>query len=109
MGMAFFYAPFGETQWRGPLGIALLWPLIMLGVIFLPMIPESPRWLLMRDRVDEAREVTIKLHSHKSDPEHHFARSEFYQMHKQAQFDRTLPSSWVSLWPPLIANNVGFR
>lgn len=97
MGMAFFYAPYGETQWRAPLGIALLWPLMMIIIVFLPLVPESPRWLLMRNRIEEARAVTIKLHSHKNDPEHHFARSEFYQMHKQAEFDRTLPSSWVSI------------
>jgi hypothetical protein len=33
MGMAFYYAPYGEAQWRGPLGIALLFPFMMLIII----------------------------------------------------------------------------
>jgi hypothetical protein len=38
----------------------------------------------MRGRVEEAREVTMKLHSIKGDPDQEFARAEFYQMEKQA-------------------------
>jgi hypothetical protein len=95
MGMAFYYAPYGDAQWRGPLGIALIFPFMMLLIIFLPLVPESPRFLLMRGRIDEAREVTLKLHSIKGDSEQEFARAEFYQMEKQAEFDRTLDPSWV--------------
>lgn len=87
MGMAFYYAPYGQAQWRGPLGIALLFPVMMLIIISLPMVPESPRFLLMRGRVEEAREVTLKLHSVKSDPDQAFARAEFYQMEKQVGCD----------------------
>lgn len=29
MGMAFYYAPYGQAQWRGPLGLALLFPFMM--------------------------------------------------------------------------------
>ena len=72
--------PYGQAQWRGPLGIALLWPFMMLLIIFLPFVPESPRFLLMRGRVDEARDVTLKLHSMKGDHDNEFARAEFYQV-----------------------------
>lgn len=95
MGMAFYYAPYGQAQWRGPLGIALFFPFMMLLIISLPLVPESPRFLLMKGRIEEARQVTIKLHSIKGDPEQEFARAEFYQMEKQAEFDRTLNPSWV--------------
>ena len=98
MGMAFYYAPYGQAQWRGPLGIALLWPFMMLLVISLPFVPESPRFLLMRNRIEEAREVTMKLHSIRGDPDNEFARSEFYQMQKQAEFDRTLNPSWAEMF-----------
>lgn len=95
MGMAFYYAPFGDVQWRAPLGISLVFPVMMLVIIYLPFVPESPRFLLMRGRIDEAREVTMRLHHVKDDPDQEFARSEFYQMSKQAEFDRTLNPSWV--------------
>ena len=52
-------------------------------IVFLPFVPESPRFLLMRGRVEEAREVTMRLHTVKGDPESEFARAEFYQMSKQ--------------------------
>jgi hypothetical protein len=83
MGMAFYYAPYGEAQWRGPYGIGLLFSFMMVVIVFLPFVPESPRFLLLRNRVDEAREVTMKLHATKGDPDQEFARSEFYQMSKQ--------------------------
>lgn len=93
MGLAFYYTPYGDTQWRAPLGIALVWPVMMILVCFI--IPESPRFLLMKGRVDEAREVVFKLHSVKGDPDQEFARGEFYQMTKQAEVDRTMEPGWV--------------
>lgn len=83
MGMFFYYAPYGQAQWRGPFGIGLVFSAMMLVIVFLPFVPESPRFLLMRGRVEEAREVTMKLHTMKGDPDQEFARAEFYQMSKQ--------------------------
>ena len=60
MGMAFFYSDVPVATWRGPLGMALLFPIIML--VILPFVPESPRFLLMRGRVDEARDIVLRLH-----------------------------------------------
>jgi len=96
MGLAFYYVENPATQWRAPLGIALIWPLMMVGVCF--VIPESPRYLLMQGRIDEARDVVFKLHSIKGDPDQSFARGEFYQMAKQAELDREIDPGWVSDW-----------
>jgi hypothetical protein len=73
--------------------MALIWPFMMLFVILI--VPESPRWLLMNGKVDKAREIVLKLHSIKGDPDQEFARGEFYQMQKQTELDRTLNPSWV--------------
>jgi hypothetical protein len=50
----------GEVAWRMPLGLQLLPPTIILcGVWF---IPESPRWLCLKGRYEEAAEVLTKYH-----------------------------------------------
>jgi len=107
MGMAFYYAPFGETQWRAPLGIALIWPFMMLLVIV--FAPESPRYLLMKGEHEKAKEIVLKLHSIKGDSDQEFARSEFYQMQKQTELDRTLDPGWVSRLVLIKANAERFR
>jgi hypothetical protein len=52
----------------------------------------------MQDRIDEARVILDKLHSDPSDPNNEYARSEFYQIQKQIAIDRTLDSSWVTMF-----------
>jgi MFS family permease len=96
MGLAFYYAKAPAAQWRGPLGLALIFPVIMLFVLF--VVPESPRWLLMVGRVDEARDVVMKLHHVKGDPDQEYARGEFYQMQKQTEFDQTLNPTWKQMF-----------
>jgi MFS family permease len=95
MGLAFFYSTSPTAQWRGPLGIAIFFPALML--IILCFLPESPRYLLMKGRSEEAWKIISKIHSSKADPSSEFARSEFYQMQKQTELDRTLESSWKDL------------
>ncbi|KAF2029182.1 MFS general substrate transporter [Setomelanomma holmii] len=96
MGMAFYFASSDSSKWRGPLGIALLWPAMMIGINFIA--PESPRYLLMNGRVEEARGIVMRLHSIKGDPDQEFARAEFYQMMKQTAIDRTLDPGWIAMF-----------
>ena len=94
MGLAFYSVSNPSTQWRGPLGIALIWPAMM--IIIMVIVPESPRWLLMNNKVETARTIIMDLHSDKRHSDLSYARGEFYQMQKQIEADRTLPSGWVS-------------
>lgn len=52
VGLGFYFVNASGAQWRLPLAIQCFPPLFLsLGVLFLP---ESPRWLLDHDRVEDA-------------------------------------------------------
>ncbi len=96
VGFGFFFWKSGsENTWRPPMSLQCVWPLLLLAG--LPWVPESPRWLVMNDRSDEALKILIKLHSRPSDTDDNFARKEFYQIQKQIAIDRMLESSWMSM------------
>jgi MFS family permease len=96
MGLAFYGTGSPSLQWRGPLGLAVIFSFIPLASLL--FVPESPRYLLMAGRVDEAKAVVRKLHDLSHEDEQHFAIAEFYQMHKQTEYDRTLNASWVQMF-----------
>lgn len=96
MGLAFFYAKSPAAQWRGPLALSLVWPVLMLVVVL--FVPESPRWLLMVGREKEARDIVLKLHAVADDPDQKYARAEFYQMQKQTELDKTLNPTWLQMF-----------
>ncbi|KAF2018528.1 general substrate transporter [Aaosphaeria arxii CBS 175.79] len=86
----------GSATWRIPFAIQCFWPLCLL--IGLYWCPESPRWLILNGRNDEAHKILLRLHNDAEDPEHTFARTEFLSITKQLAIDRTLPSSWMHIF-----------
>lgn len=49
----------GAFQWRFPLAFQLVFAIIAVPIML--FVPESPRWLLMKERRDEACEVIARL------------------------------------------------
>jgi MFS family permease len=97
VGFGFFFATkLGENTWRPPLALQCAWPLVLLSGLY--WIPGSPRWLIVKDRIDEARVVLGRLRGDPTDPDNKYARSEFYQISKQIAIDRTLGSSWMTIF-----------
>lgn len=86
VGLGFFFTSNPTTQWRGPLGLALVFPALMLILVY--FLPESPRWLLLNGRSDEAQKIVMAMHSVSGDEDNEYAQSEFYQMREQAKHDR---------------------
>lgn len=74
-------------------------PAIVLSGIY--WMPESPRYLLSKDRVEAARDIVHRMHSDPSDPTDEFAKREFYQMQMQIALDNTFATSyWDILTQP---------
>jgi hypothetical protein len=84
------------SVWRAPLAIGGLPCLIVL--LWVPFIPESPRYLLLKNQTDKAWEIVKNLHSTKEDVDHTYARGEFHQMRTQLAIDRTLKSGYIEMF-----------
>jgi MFS family permease len=89
LGYACYFATadMPEFAWRFPLAIQCLAPAVLLVTSL--WIPESPRWLLQKDRVEEAWSVVHNLRKSPEDPRDVVAREEIYQIKKQIALDNT--------------------
>jgi MFS family permease len=96
VGLAFSYTTNLDVQWRTPLGLCLV-PSTGLAIA-LYFTPESPRFLLLKGRSEEAWKITSKLHYDPTDENQDYVREEFYQMREQLKLDRSLDSSWLHLF-----------
>ena len=55
----FYFINSSSINWRFPLALQIVLSLIVMGLIF--TLPESPRWLIKKDRFNEAREIMAIL------------------------------------------------
>lgn len=95
-GLGFYFVS-GGNQWRGIVGIQMVLPAIVLCGIY--WMPESPRYLLARDRVEEAWEIVKRLQSDRDHPgNHEFATREFYQMRRQIALDLCYRTSYLGIF-----------
>ncbi|RNJ55771.1 hypothetical protein D7B24_008199 [Verticillium nonalfalfae] len=74
-----------EFAWRFPLCMQCFAPLILLTASF--WIPESPRWLLQKGKIEEAWSVVQNLRKSDDDPHDIVAREEIYQVREQIVLD----------------------
>ena len=56
--LGFSFAP-GSVAWRFPLAFQIVFCIFIL--TFIPFLPESPRWLILKNREEEAREILAAL------------------------------------------------
>ncbi|KAM7275560.1 hypothetical protein ACFE04_017426 [Oxalis oulophora] len=85
------------TNWRLMLGIAAA-PAVLIGIgVF--FMPESPRWLAMKGRLDEARRIMVKI---SDSPEE--AEERFSEITKAAENDTSGGSNWngQGVWREII-------
>ncbi|KAH8696454.1 general substrate transporter [Talaromyces proteolyticus] len=91
-----YYAKDITLQWRLPLALACLGPLIILAG--LPFIPESPRFLTMTGKTDKAWEVLRKIHHDKNDPEDLAAHAEYTQIMRQLEHDKEEETGYIKMF-----------
>ncbi|KAJ7067446.1 general substrate transporter [Mycena amicta] len=84
-----------DAQWRVPLAVQIFpAALLFLGMFVLPY---SPRWLVDKGRIDEARKVVQQLHEDQHNKE--FVDLEFAEMLEQIRYEQTHYSTKFSdLW-----------
>lgn len=84
-----------DWSWRIPSVVQIAPSLLQLTFIW--FVPESPRWLLSKDRDEEAFEILVKYHA-EGDREDPFVNAEFVEI--QTQVRREIENSqrkWVEL------------
>lgn len=74
----------GNAQWRIPLAMQLPVPVVLCTLIF--FIPFSPRWLVLRDRHEEATHVIASLHGTTDNAD--FLDRELLQIQEQISLER---------------------
>lgn len=77
----------GNLQWRIPL--AMQFPCAVFLLVGSVLIPFSPRWLVSRDRLEEARAVLARIHL---DAGEEFVDQEMIQIREQIVLERTYGS-----------------
>jgi MFS family permease len=83
VGFACSYAPYGAVQWRLPLAIQIPWG-VLLFIGLSTFMPGSPRELVRKGKVDEARREFLKI---RQDLHSHQIHEEFALMRSQIQFE----------------------
>ncbi len=83
------YGFYHIDQWRAPFAIQCLPSVCLLLVIF--KLPESPRWLILKDNIEQAAKVLQKLHTPAE------AEVELAQIRAQVEIDRGLEASYWSM------------
>ncbi|ODV89448.1 hypothetical protein CANCADRAFT_26892 [Tortispora caseinolytica NRRL Y-17796] len=88
--------------WRFPLAIQCLPSLLLL--IGGQFIPESPRWCVSQDKIEEGWNSLLKLRRDaEHDPDNTFIKEEFYQIREQILLDKTkLQQSGGGIWKAVL-------
>lgn len=74
-----------SRQWRVPFGIQIV-PAALLSLLIF-FFPESPRWLVQKDRAEEALSTLAKLHSN-GDKNDSWVLAEYQQIQEQVALEK---------------------
>ncbi|KAL5590219.1 hypothetical protein FOBRF1_013776 [Fusarium oxysporum] len=94
IGYAGSYAK-GDVQWRVPLAMQI--PPAALLLVLTIFLPDSPRWLVTKDRHEDAQRVITMLHAKKGEE---FIQREMLEIREQLALEKAqrTSTSWVELF-----------
>lgn len=97
MGLASSRAEPSSFAWRWPIAFQGVFLVIIL--VTLPMLPESPRWLAQHDRLDEAANVFARLEGKGVNIEHPSVKRQRNEIRASVQQEFLLGSaSWAEVF-----------
>ncbi|KAH8649223.1 general substrate transporter [Xylariales sp. PMI_506] len=89
---------FVETSYQWRLTFVVLTAASVAHMCSLYFLPESPRWLMQKGRVEEAKAILEKLHRTDSDPDATLAHAEAIQIQAQVEAEKSLPHGYVHIF-----------
>ncbi|KAK3112211.1 hypothetical protein LTR53_011749 [Teratosphaeriaceae sp. CCFEE 6253] len=90
IGLGFYFVNAAGAQWRIPLAIQCIWPLLLAaGIMYLP---ESPRWLLTKDKHDQAFQAFSRTRANAAG---HELQSDFALLEEQVRLELNADPSWM--------------
>ncbi|TKA77978.1 hypothetical protein B0A49_02438 [Cryomyces minteri] len=92
MTYGFSFVP-GPISWRFPLAFQFIFIFILYGTV--PWLPESPRWLIARGRVDEANQILADLEA--SDIHDPYVITESKEIQWAVEYERENSVRWRDL------------
>ncbi|KAF8313818.1 general substrate transporter [Clavulina sp. PMI_390] len=94
----------GSGSWRTVVGIGIIWAVILgVGILFMP---ESPRWLARRDRLDEARLSLARIRGLAHSPHEPIVNEDYDEIINRVQEERSAGAG-DSTWADCFRSSVG--